>query len=291
MDIKRIKEFCLVVETNHIRKAAEILAVTSPALSKSMRVLEKEAGRKLIIAKGRGIEITPEGRDFYHKAQGLLSEFGLFTKTIAEVGESNHVFRIGSYDFFSIHLIAKFLNDNATTKTATVFELNPGKIEQALLERKIDVGITANPSAVSALEFIPVTKYQNLLVGKRRAVEKKAFSDWPFAIPVSSAVEMNLGMKSADAWPADKFPRKIKFEFQTMEVALQTAAKGLCVVYVPDFVFESFNKSRSAMHQLDILPLPKKIKREMVQIYLVKRKNESESKDFRELAKWIRHEI
>ena len=78
METNRIRQFCVVAETENIRKASELLGITHGGLSKSLQVLEREYGKKLLLPQGRGIALTDEGIAFYKRALLFLEEFENF---------------------------------------------------------------------------------------------------------------------------------------------------------------------------------------------------------------------
>ncbi len=61
MDTDKLKHLKVLIETKNIRKAAEILNMSHPGLSKSIKSLETELGVELITKDGRGIRLTDEG--------------------------------------------------------------------------------------------------------------------------------------------------------------------------------------------------------------------------------------
>jgi DNA-binding transcriptional LysR family regulator len=61
MELRDIEYFAVVAEQRHIGRAAEVLGLTQPALSKSLRRLEQALGAKLVKRTPKGVELTPEG--------------------------------------------------------------------------------------------------------------------------------------------------------------------------------------------------------------------------------------
>jgi LysR family transcriptional regulator, transcription activator of glutamate synthase operon len=62
MELNQLKYFMAVAEREHMTRAAEALHLAQPALTKSIRKLEKELGYPLVMKKGRNIELTAAGR-------------------------------------------------------------------------------------------------------------------------------------------------------------------------------------------------------------------------------------
>lgn len=72
----RFRHLRTLVETaryGSIGKAADALAVTQPAATKSMRELEEIVGRRLVEKAGRGIRITPYGEVFLRYAGASIA--------------------------------------------------------------------------------------------------------------------------------------------------------------------------------------------------------------------------
>jgi DNA-binding transcriptional LysR family regulator len=61
LDLKHLRQLTEVAEKGSIRAAAESLAITQPALSRSIRSIENELGLKLVERGPRGAELTPAG--------------------------------------------------------------------------------------------------------------------------------------------------------------------------------------------------------------------------------------
>ena len=61
MDIKRLKSFVTVAEQGTVSKAANLLRITQPALSRQISGLEQEIGFELFAREGRRLTLTARG--------------------------------------------------------------------------------------------------------------------------------------------------------------------------------------------------------------------------------------
>ena len=61
MDLKRLRTFVAVAEHGTVSKAAEVLNITQPALSRQIGSLEHEFGFELFERSGRRLLLTPRG--------------------------------------------------------------------------------------------------------------------------------------------------------------------------------------------------------------------------------------
>ncbi|MGE8673215.1 MAG: LysR family transcriptional regulator, partial [Achromobacter kerstersii] len=73
MDLKQIEYFVRVAERRSFSRAAEMLDVAQPTLSRQVRLLELELGQHLLYRNGRGAEPTEAGLRFLEHARALLT--------------------------------------------------------------------------------------------------------------------------------------------------------------------------------------------------------------------------
>lgn len=73
MDLKQIEYFVRVAERRSFSRAAELLDVAQPTLSRQVRLLELELGQHLLYRNGRGAEPTEAGLRFLEHARALLA--------------------------------------------------------------------------------------------------------------------------------------------------------------------------------------------------------------------------
>ena len=72
MEIRTLRYFLAVAREENMSKAAEILHISQPALSKVIRSLEEELGKKLFIRHSFSIELTDEGILLRDRAEDLV---------------------------------------------------------------------------------------------------------------------------------------------------------------------------------------------------------------------------
>ncbi len=76
MDLRGIRYFVQIAELGSMTRAAQHLRVAQPALSRHIRVLEKELGVALMVRMPRGVRLTTSGRQFLDHCQRILRELG-----------------------------------------------------------------------------------------------------------------------------------------------------------------------------------------------------------------------
>ena len=72
MEIRTLRYFLAVAREENMTRAAEILHVTQPTLSKALKALEEELGKKLFIRRSFSIALTGEGMLLGDRAEDLV---------------------------------------------------------------------------------------------------------------------------------------------------------------------------------------------------------------------------
>ena len=81
MEIRVLRYFLESARTGSITRAAERLHVTQPTLSRQLKGLEEELGKKLFVRGSASIRLTSEGRLLKERAEDILS---MVDRTAAE---------------------------------------------------------------------------------------------------------------------------------------------------------------------------------------------------------------
>lgn len=91
--LQQLAVFEKVVEAGSILAASNELAMTQPAVSKSIQELEAQLGGALFVRGKRGVALTEFGRLFEHHAKTLLAELRYLAEALnaAQSGTAGHV--------------------------------------------------------------------------------------------------------------------------------------------------------------------------------------------------------
>ena len=73
VEIRTLRYFLAVAREENMTRAAEILHVTQPTLSKQLKSLEDELGKKLFTRHSFSIALTDEGILLRNRAEDLVS--------------------------------------------------------------------------------------------------------------------------------------------------------------------------------------------------------------------------
>jgi len=84
MDLRRLKTFVTVADQGSVSKAALLLRITQPALSRQIRDLQEELGLKLFQRVGSRLVLTGEGEQLLGRCRDLLNH----AESLREVAQS-----------------------------------------------------------------------------------------------------------------------------------------------------------------------------------------------------------
>ena len=74
MDIKQLRTFVTILEVENLTKAAAMLNIVQPAVSRQIQMLEEELGVKLFNRSRHGMALTEDGKLLEPYARRILEE-------------------------------------------------------------------------------------------------------------------------------------------------------------------------------------------------------------------------
>ena len=73
MEIRVLRYFLAVAREGNITRAADVLHVTQPTLSRQLKDLEQELGKKLFIRSSHSVFLTDEGMLLRNRAEEIVN--------------------------------------------------------------------------------------------------------------------------------------------------------------------------------------------------------------------------
>lgn len=165
MNIDHLRYFQKLAETGHFSKAAKELCITQPALSNSIRKMEKSLGFTLFESSNdpnRSVKLTVYGAEFARHIDAALKEFD---KALNVAGpralENAPVIRLGSVASVRRSFLPNLLSSFVTAHGSIInFDLMEERstfnCSKAVLEGSIDMAICGQLPEEEELGFVPV---------------------------------------------------------------------------------------------------------------------------------------
>lgn len=140
MEIRTLKYFLAVAREENMTRAAEILHVTQPTLSKALKSLEEELGRKLFIRRSFSIRLTDEGVLLRNRAEDLIGMADKIEQEFLSLDDiSGGELYLGLAESYQIRYLARVIKAFKTRYPSLHYHITSGDTEQ--IADKLDKGL------------------------------------------------------------------------------------------------------------------------------------------------------
>ncbi len=158
MDIKSLQYFLAVAREESITKAAAVLNMTQPPLSRQMSALEDELGKQLFIRGSKKITLTDDGLLLKKRAEEMVA---LMDKTVCELTSSEDniagdiLIAAGETEKVSIIAnIAKALTDKHPDIRYRLYSGDSDFVKDKLANGLVDFGLVIGIADIEKYDYI-----------------------------------------------------------------------------------------------------------------------------------------
>lgn len=158
MDIRVLEYFLAVAREESITKAAKVLSMTQPPLSRQLKELEDELGKQLFIRGNKKVTLTEEGILLRKRAEELIE---LMEKTKEEIRSSEERIHgtvlIGAGESDAVSFLARTARRLQMSHPDISYHLYSGdatSITEKLDHGLIDFGLLVEPVDISKYEYL-----------------------------------------------------------------------------------------------------------------------------------------
>ena len=157
MDLNTLKYFLVVAGEENITKAAGILHVTQPTLSRQLMNLEEELGIKIFNRSNHRIILTEDGLLFQRRAEEIVA---LMEKTKNEFTAEHQLsgeIVIGSGEFPSFTWFCTRMKEFQTLHPQVSFNIvtsDSDQIKEGIENGNEDIGILLDPVNIEKYDYI-----------------------------------------------------------------------------------------------------------------------------------------
>ena len=157
MELRVLKYFLAVAREENITKAAALLHLTQPTLSRQLMQLEEELGVKLFHRSRYHIVLTDEGMLLRRRAQELIDLADKTAQEFRKDPELRGEISIGSGDLEGMHVLAEFLASFQKLHPQVTYQIysgNADNIKEQLERGTLDLGLLLEPVDISKYDMI-----------------------------------------------------------------------------------------------------------------------------------------
>lgn len=180
MELRVLRYYLTVVREENITRAAEILHITQPTLSRQLTELEAELGTQLFVRGKRKISLTDSGMLLRRRAEELIE---LADKTASEFsgyGENlSGSVAIGAGETTATKALPELMRRFTAQYPLVHFELHTGNaklLTERLDSGLLDIGLLMEPVEIEKYDFVrlPVKEVWGVIVPNDHPLGEKA---------------------------------------------------------------------------------------------------------------------
>lgn len=156
MELEQMRRLDAIARCGTISAAAEALRLSQPALSRSVRRLERELGQELFDRTHNFATLNDAGRLAVDHARAILRDEQAMRDAFDELARRQRILRIGTVAPAPVWRL-----------TARVVELFPGtlldpvtlpedEVERRLVNRQVDLAVTVRPMILTTMRSVPL---------------------------------------------------------------------------------------------------------------------------------------
>ncbi|MFM7505509.1 MAG: LysR family transcriptional regulator [Rubrivivax sp.] len=171
MDLRQLTAFVQVAELGSFTRAAAVLRVAQPALSRQVRALEVELRQSLFERNGRGVTLTPAGTRLLAHGRGILQQVQRAVQDLEELrGAATGVLSVGLPPSLSRTLTAPLVEgfrERFPRAGVSVVEGLTHYMLEWLVQGRIDAALVYNATPSTAVALQPVLEEPLQLISAR----------------------------------------------------------------------------------------------------------------------------
>jgi DNA-binding transcriptional LysR family regulator len=170
-DLELYKIFHTVAHYKNISRAADALYISQPAVSKSIKKLERTVNVNLFSRSSKGVALTTEGKLFYEYLDKALTIIADGERILTDLKDKKQgVITIGVSTtlckYFLLPYLKPFMNKYPTIQIKIINKTTFDTLKQ-IDQGIIDFGIVSRPSDLSSYTFIKLADIQDIFVAEK----------------------------------------------------------------------------------------------------------------------------
>lgn len=172
MDIKQLRALLTIAETGSVTKAAALLHIVQPAVSRQLRLLEEDVGTPLFSRGRYGMDLTESGEIFVEYARRALAELDRARSEIQPSGGLSGTVTIGLLPSTCDLLASDLVSTVAREHPAIHLRISmgyTGHLQNWLELGEVDAALLYDPKPSPALQIRPLLEEKLWIVGRPEA--------------------------------------------------------------------------------------------------------------------------
>lgn len=248
MDMRQLRAVVTIADTGSMTRAAEVLHIVQPALSRQLKLLEDELGVCLFDRSRNGMKLTTEGQILLDYARRALNELERARAELlpTKLSVTGNV-ALGLLPSLSEHLACAMMNTVALRYPAIKLRFSvgyAGHIQDWLEHGEIDLALLYHPDSSGIFELLPVFHEQLWVAAPvsaglhdQQTIALADLQHKPLILPAASHGIRNMVDQLA---ALHQLELSISAETNSLDIqkALVIAGHGWTILPLPAFIAE-----------------------------------------------------
>lgn len=204
MEIRILKYFLTVVREQSITKAADVLHITQPTLSRQLAQMEDEIGVRLFERGSRKITLTNEGLLLRRRAEEILQLVDKTEKELIEQEEQvEGKITIGCGEIGAVQLLPDLFesfHEKYPLVTFDIYSATADHVKEQMERGLVDIGLLLEPIDIERYDFIRLDMKERWVVvmrpdcslAEKEYITAKDLSKLPLIMPRRLKVQSEL---------------------------------------------------------------------------------------------------
>lgn len=204
MELRTLRYFSAAAQERNITRAADILHVTQPTLSRQLMDLERELGTTLMIRGKNGLTLTDDGIFFQQRAEEIVELAERLERSFVERNaDVSGQIAIGASEAVGSRLFARLIKQFSDKYPMVQFQLYnemADNIKDRLDKGLVDVGLLLEPVDTLKYDFVRLSQKETWGIlmrddhplADRERIDPDEIAEYPLILPLREPVRNEI---------------------------------------------------------------------------------------------------
>lgn len=204
VELRTLRYFLAAAQEGNITRAADILHITQPTLSRQIMELERELGTTLMLRGKNGLTLTDDGLFFRQRAEKIVELADRLEQNFTErKSDVSGLIAIGASESVGSRLFARLIKRFSDKYPLIQFHLYnemADNIRDRLEKGLVDVGLLLEPVDTSRYDFVRLSQKETWGIlmrddhplAERKTITPDEIAEYPLILPLRERVRNEI---------------------------------------------------------------------------------------------------
>lgn len=204
VELRTLRYFLAAAQEGNITRAADILHITQPTLSRQIMELERELGTTLMLRGKNGLTLTDDGLFFRQRAEEIVELAERLEQNFTErKSDVSGLIAIGASESVGSRLFARLIKRFSDKYPLIQFHLYnemADNIRDRLEKGLVDVGLLLEPVDTSRYDFVRLSQKETWGIlmrddhplAERKTIAPDEIAEYPLILPLRERVRNEI---------------------------------------------------------------------------------------------------